>query len=38
MLDKNNSHFDIATATDTVTDLVNVKCEGNVLLDAMLPS
>jgi len=26
------------TATDTVTDLVNMKHEGNILLDAMLSS
>ena len=32
MLDKNNY------ATDTVTDLVNIKRDGNILQDAMLPS
>jgi len=32
---KNNSHFD--TATDTMRDLVNVKREGKILQDAMLP-
>jgi len=26
------------TVTDTVTDLVNIKCEDNLLQDAMLPS
>jgi len=26
------------TATDTVTDLVNIKCEGNILLDTMFAS
>jgi len=36
MPDENNSHFD--TATDTVTDLINIKREGNMLQDAMLPS
>jgi len=32
VLDKNNSHF------DRVTDVVNIKHEGNILQDAMLPS
>jgi len=32
MLDKNNS------MTDTATDLVNIKYDGNILQDAMLPS
>jgi len=35
MLDTNNSNFD--TATDTVTDLVNIKRGGNILQDAVLP-
>jgi len=30
MLDKDNSHFD--TSTDTVTDLINIKREGNILV------
>jgi len=34
MLDKNNSHVD--SATNTVTDLVNIMHEGNTLQDAML--
>jgi len=38
MLDKINFHFD--TATDTLTSLVpvNIKCEVNILQDAMLSS
>jgi len=34
MLHKNNYHFN--TATDSVTDLVNIKREGNILQDVML--